>query len=352
MILSKKIILSFLLIYFYNLTFSQKYIEGYINDFKHNKDSIMFITGTIKDIYYEKPKILAEVDSNKFKLINEFSYPQMYYVGWYKERSIYPFKNGEYFFDQATKKIEIDSIYFKSKMLGPTYYEYKNKFLPYFAIETNNFIDSYTYEHGKIFDLKLSNYIIENPDSYVGLWFLIKRFEENGYSSLYEKSLNSFSSKMKSGKLWKILNTEFSIINIKEESKFPALLLKNTDLINEKIYLPNSKYTLIDFWFSRCKPCLEQIPQLKKIYKKYKDKGLNIISISTDKTINIEIWKKRILEYEIHWKNYLDENAEIAKSENIKIFPTLFLLDNTGNLIKRGITIEELENFLNINIPE
>ncbi|MDX1463396.1 MAG: TlpA disulfide reductase family protein, partial [Marinirhabdus sp.] len=40
------------------------------------------------------------------------------------------------------------------------------------------------------------------------------------------------------------------------------------------------KYTIIDFWASWCKPCRRENPNVVKVYEKYHDKGLNIISVS------------------------------------------------------------------------
>ncbi|MFT5892341.1 MAG: hypothetical protein ACI9Y7_002451, partial [Dokdonia sp.] len=44
------------------------------------------------------------------------------------------------------------------------------------------------------------------------------------------------------------------------------------------------KYTIIDFWASWCKPCRMENPNVVRVYNKYHDKGLNIISVSLDKS--------------------------------------------------------------------
>ena len=40
-----------------------------------------------------------------------------------------------------------------------------------------------------------------------------------------------------------------------------------------------SKLTLINFWEPWCPPCVDEMPDLEKIYEQYKDKGLNIIGV-------------------------------------------------------------------------
>jgi thiol-disulfide isomerase/thioredoxin len=43
------------------------------------------------------------------------------------------------------------------------------------------------------------------------------------------------------------------------------------------------KYTIIDFWASWCRPCRAENPNVVRVYNKYHEKGLNIISVSLDK---------------------------------------------------------------------
>src|SRR5690606_29268792 len=117
--------------------------------------------------------------------------------------------------------------------------------------------------------------------------------------------------------LWKLLYNEFTFITIRDNQKFPLLNLKNFSLENEQLELPKAKYTFIDFWFSRCRPCLEQMPHVISLYDQHHAKGFNVMGISTDKTANIDLWKKRIIEKNIPWKNYLDENALEASKEKI-----------------------------------
>ena len=45
-------------------------------------------------------------------------------------------------------------------------------------------------------------------------------------------------------------------------------------------YVGHSKFLFIDFWASWCGPYIADIPKIKQVYEKYKDKGLEVLSIS------------------------------------------------------------------------
>ncbi len=146
-------------------------------------------------------------------------------------------------------------------------------------------------------------------------------------------------------------------LNIKEKIKqgvdFPELRLINTEFNNETLKTPRGEYTFVDFWFSSCCPYLEQLPALKEIYKNYKTKGFNIIGISTAVTKNAQThWKKRIIENDISWKNYLNENAVPATNEKISQCPTNFLIDKDGKVMRINISLEDLRRFLAIHLPD
>lgn len=106
------------------------------------------------------------------------------------------------------------------------------------------------------------------------------------------------------------------------------------------------KYTIIDFWASWCKSCREENPNVVRMYKKYHDKGLNIISVSLDRKGEKDKWVKAIQEDGMDWYHvshleFWDE--PILENYNIKAIPATFLLDENGVIIDkdlRGVALE------------
>lgn len=346
MMLKKTIIFSFLCICSLIYPQATTKLHGTILTEENINDTITFVPGLFFDgKYFENEKIRTKITNNQFYLNFSSHYPQMYVLELSSEKKNGRFRIDYCFIDNTTTDISFTQDYKIKTSDGFANTEFLEKFLPYILKGEKEDFDFYNFNES--FDEKLYSYTKENPDSYVALWFLIRRFNQEGYTELYEKCLKIFSEEMKNESLWNILNEEFLNISIKTNHKFPEIPLKNTSLNPETLQIPEAEYTLIDFWFSRCRPCLEEIPQWIDLYERYNSKGLNIIGISTDKTENVEpYWQKRIIEKKIPWKNYLDENAVFASKEKIFLFPTNYLLNSKGEVIRKNIKPKELENLL------
>ncbi|MGO4290000.1 redoxin domain-containing protein [Chitinophaga sp. RAB17] len=107
------------------------------------------------------------------------------------------------------------------------------------------------------------------------------------------------------------------------------------------------KYVLLDFWASWCVPCRAGNPHLLELYKQYKDKGFEIISISDDDR-NHDAWRKAVEKDGIGvWKHVLrgldwdKRNKNLPNPEDtsdhfgIHSLPTQILVDPKGMIIAR-----------------
>ncbi|MCP5048879.1 MAG: TlpA family protein disulfide reductase [bacterium] len=116
--------------------------------------------------------------------------------------------------------------------------------------------------------------------------------------------------------------------------------LKGQDPDGKPITLYNSlgKYTLIDFWGSWCRPCLLQIPDLKKVYADFHGKGFEIFGYAVDRSQ--EKWANAIKSYGMPWKHASDLKywqSEGAKAYNVTFVPFNFLLDEKGKIIAKNL---------------
>ncbi len=85
---------------------------------------------------------------------------------------------------------------------------------------------------------------------------------------------------------------------------------------------------LLNFWATWCPYCREERPRLNALSSEYKEKGLVIIAVSTDRSIKTvqEYLKKIPSEFVVLY----DNNKEAAGSYGVYALPTSFLIDRKG----------------------
>ncbi|MCS7053067.1 MAG: TlpA family protein disulfide reductase [Ignavibacterium sp.] len=91
---------------------------------------------------------------------------------------------------------------------------------------------------------------------------------------------------------------------------------------------------LLSFWATWCKPCIEEMVELNKIYEEFKDKGFNLLAISTDNEKTIAKVKPFIKSRGYNFTVLLDKNSEVARKYYAQQIPYSVLLDKDGRIIQ------------------
>ena len=106
------------------------------------------------------------------------------------------------------------------------------------------------------------------------------------------------------------------------------------------------KVTIIDFWASWCKPCRVENPTYVRLYEKYHNKGLEIISFSLDRENQKQRWVDAIAKDKLTWYNVSNLkfwNDPVAKLYNVSSIPAAFIIDEQGVIIAERLRGSALE---------
>lgn len=128
------------------------------------------------------------------------------------------------------------------------------------------------------------------------------------------------------------------------------------DLQGKPIHLSDfkGKVILLDFWATWCLPCIEELPDLKAVYKKYADKGFVIVGVSLDEA-GKEVVVQFVKEHNVPWPVLFAGGADKSpKGYPLRGLPTAYLISPDGMIRKRytGFKFrEELEKDIESLVP-
>jgi len=108
--------------------------------------------------------------------------------------------------------------------------------------------------------------------------------------------------------------------------------------VNKKVTLNDLRgsVVLINFWATWCGPCRMEIPDFNELYKKYNDKGLEILSISISDSYNQLIKFKNA--YNMFYPILYGDQKTMMKIQReyggIHSIPMSFLINKKGEIIR------------------
>ena len=119
------------------------------------------------------------------------------------------------------------------------------------------------------------------------------------------------------------------------------------DVSGNKVTLSQfkGKYLFLDFWASWCKPCRAENPNLVEAYRRFKEKGLEVMSVSLDGAAQKQAWLNAIKTDGLTWLQVSDLKAWenfAALIYGVKAIPENYLIDPNGIIIAKNLRGEEL----------
>ena len=129
--------------------------------------------------------------------------------------------------------------------------------------------------------------------------------------------------------------SSYSQVEISKGKAAPNFKLENLD----GGFLELSKVTgkgpvLLSFWATWCKPCMEEMTELNKIYEELKDKGFTLLAISTDNEKTIAKVKPLVKSKGFNFTVLLDKNSDVARKYYAQQIPYSVLIDSDGKIVE------------------
>lgn len=120
---------------------------------------------------------------------------------------------------------------------------------------------------------------------------------------------------------------------LKQKLEFKTKTIDGKD-IDSSIF-SDSKVTMVNIWATTCGPCIEELPEIQKLYDDMKESGVNVIGILTDLPDDEaqELAKEIVKKKEVKFDNIIpDDNLKNGILKNITSTPTTIFIDSNGNL--------------------
>ncbi len=126
--------------------------------------------------------------------------------------------------------------------------------------------------------------------------------------------------------------------------RLSSSLGNNLSLLEE---VGKNPYTIIEFWASWSTAAQKDMPKLSRLYHRYRDRGVGMISISLD--LDANDWRRSIERMGPSWLQLCDTKGwegETAESLHLHAIPHTILVDSSGKVLASGLSADELDVYL------
>ena len=127
------------------------------------------------------------------------------------------------------------------------------------------------------------------------------------------------------------------------DTKTPALnfTLKHLDGTTASLQDFSGKVVLLNFWATWCLPCIQEMPDMEKLWREYKDAGLVVLGVSNDDAGKRKRVETFINKVNLSFPILLDPDSTVSELYNVSAIPVSYLIDRNGVLLAKIVGVRE-----------
>lgn len=128
----------------------------------------------------------------------------------------------------------------------------------------------------------------------------------------------------------------FSIFSFAQKS-LPDVEVKNLkgESYNIRNILDDDMPVILSFWYTTCKPCLQELGTLNDLYSEWIEEAeFKVVAVAIDDARSCS--KVAPMVNGRGWMDFmflLDENGDLKRAMNVQAPPVIFLLDKNGDIV-------------------
>lgn len=110
----------------------------------------------------------------------------------------------------------------------------------------------------------------------------------------------------------------------------PDFALKTSQ--GEQISLSDlhGQVVIINLWASWCPPCRVEMPELQKVYRAYRDRGLQVLAVNVTNQDDAQAAVKFSTQLGLTFPILLDLDGSVSRAYQLQALPTTYFVDRDG----------------------
>ena len=147
------------------------------------------------------------------------------------------------------------------------------------------------------------------------------------------------------------MDAQISLLSQVKTMNFPEIIMPDMYGNEQKLSALEGKVILLHFWSAAVGNSNTFNADLKKVYEKFHDQGLEIFQVAID--TSKALWINTVQDQQLPWISVCDllgEASPVVGAYNVSTLPSNYLIDRNGNILGKDLMGEQLEQAIKKNI--